>query len=190
MTEIQKDLFGNVVKPKNDDLEMELSFIDDEAFESRLKRFRYLDQIFEFSNDCQFGDCSGIGPVTKEMSLLFEEARMVFVDGAFISTILLCQAFVEHWLKDYLSQQKKLSRNNEKSLYSMLKLCRDDGLLHPYFTGKIDDIRKRRNPIIHPQQSSDYSISQGIVDAEINMDDLLMSDAKIAIEIMHAIIDI
>ena len=190
MTEIQRDLFGNAVKPEYDDLVMELNLIDGDTFESRLKRFRYLDKLREPPDTCQF-ECSDIGNVTVEMSLLYKEARLAFVNGAFIAVTFLCQAFIEHWLTDYISQKGNLTKQSENNLYEMLGLCRKKGLLHAYLVERIDDIRCKRNPLMHSKPyGHPYSVSQRAVERKIDTEDLLEQDARIAIEIMHTILEI
>ena len=189
MTKIQRDLFGNAVKPEYDDLVMALELIDDEAFESRLKRFRYLDKLREPPDTCQY-ECSDIGNVTVEMSLLYEEARLAFVNGAFIAVTFLCQAFIEHWLTDYISQKRNLVKKSENNLYEMLNLCREEGLLHTYLVERIDDIRRKRNPLTHSKpHDHPYSVFQRAFERKIDVEDLLEQDARIAIEIMHTILE-
>lgn len=188
MTEIQRDLFGNAVKPESDHLAIELDLIDGQSFESRLKRFRYLDKLRE-PDTCQF-ECSDIGMVTTEMSLLFKEAGLAFVNGAFIATILLCQSFIEHWLADYISQNRKLTKQSVDKLSKMLEVCREEGLLHNYLVGKIDDIRLKGNPFKHQKPyGHPHSVYQRSLERKIDAEDLLEQDAKNAIEIMYSILE-
>jgi hypothetical protein len=130
MTDIQRDLFGDEVKTEDDNLRIELELLDDNIFESRLERFKYLDNL-RSPYECEYG-CSEIGmPGYTEANLLYKEAGFAYVNGEFIATILLCQAFFEHWLTEYISEKQK-SVDIRKSLERMLRVCHEEGLMHDY----------------------------------------------------------
>ncbi len=195
MTNIQRDLFGDEVKPEYDNLRIELELIDGDTFESRLIRFKYLDNL-RSPYTCEYG-CSDVGMVGyMEANLLYEEAGLAFVNGAFIATILLCQAFIEHWLTEYISEKKELAKI-PNSLERMLELCREEGLMHNYLVEQINNVRLLRNPFTHPKPYEyPYSISQRLAKMKKDTkrrpiaEDLLEQDAKNAIDIMHAILEI
>ena len=194
MAEIQRDLFGNEIEPEFDNLRVELELIEGNTFESRLKRFKYLDSL-RSPYTCEYG-CSDIGMVgNTEANLLYEEAGLAFINGTFIATILLCQAFIEHWLTEYISRKRNLAEI-PKSLEGMLKLCRKEGLMHIYLVEKINNVRLVRNPFTHPKPYEyPHSISQRLLEMKTNpktkmhAEDLLEQDAKNAIDIMHTILE-
>jgi hypothetical protein len=189
MEEVQRDLFGKKVKPKYDKLAQALKNNDKQTFEARLKRLRYLDNMLPPD--------SGMAGLMEPVQI-FEEARLAFLNGAFIATILLCQAFIEHWLAGYISATSKKAEI-PSTLEGMLKLCSKEGLMHTYIVEKINYIRLVRNPLTHPKSFDyPYSLSQRLFKMireegdmierrtkNTDIGDLLEQDAKSAIEIMH-----
>ena len=87
MGEGQRDLFGKKVKPPRDKLKTSLLKNDRITFKSRLDRLRFLESLLA-PNTGIFGSMEGVS--------LFGEARLAYLNGAYIATILVCQAFIEH----------------------------------------------------------------------------------------------
>jgi hypothetical protein len=80
----------------------------------------------------EWGDYSGLGVAASlECKLLYEEAKTTYVSGTFVATILLCQAFVEHWLTQFLDEEGS-GRQIPRNLDGLLKVCRKEGLMHDY----------------------------------------------------------
>ena len=190
MSEIQRDLFGSEINSEHDDLANELDMIEGNNFDSRVKRFRYLDGL-EISDTCEYGKCSGLGiAASLECKLLFEEAKKTYINGEFMATILLCQAFIEHWLTPYLSENNKAS-DLPRGLHALIELCGKEKLVHPFILDRINELRLFRNPIAHPKQYKyPYSINQRMIEMRMNQEELLENYAKKAIEIMFAVIEV
>jgi hypothetical protein len=184
---IQKDLFGTEIKHEEDDSAIELSLIEGNTFEQKVKRFKYLEKLLA-PDTCEYGNCSGLGvSANLESRLLFEEAKTTYVNGEFIATILLCQAFIEHWLTVLCERNVA---ELPKNLEGLLTVCCKEGLVHPYVLEKINDLRLIRNPLTHRKSSEyPYSISQRMVDMKVDREELLENDAKKAIEIMFTLLD-
>ena len=87
MSKMQRDLFGDRVQPKLDKLATDLQKQDRHTLKFRLARLKFLDSIYP-RGVSMFGQMEPI--------FIFEEARLSFLNRAFIATILLCQAAIEH----------------------------------------------------------------------------------------------
>jgi hypothetical protein len=83
--ETEKDMFGHPVKRRTDRHEKLLAKIDKESFARRVERLKFVESIT--------GDLGMMGSL--ETVFIFREAGWAYINGAFISTILLSQAFIE-----------------------------------------------------------------------------------------------
>jgi hypothetical protein len=176
--EYQKDLFGKTINPVRDKEKIALKKHDINTFDSRLVRLKYLDSLQTPTS--MFGNMEPI--------YMFDEARLTYLNGAFIATVLLCQAFVEHWLSGYISGKHKNSKT-AITLDGMLKQCRKEGLLHEYLIEKIDTLRLVRNPYTHPKSYDyPYSLSKRLIKMYAEPAEIMEQDARNAIEVMHAIL--
>jgi hypothetical protein len=85
---MEKDLFGHPIKKKKTRLERSLEIYDKETFLDRLERHRWLENTLPRGY-------SFIMPV--ETFFVKDEVVRSFANGEFVATILLSQAFIEHW---------------------------------------------------------------------------------------------
>jgi len=174
----QKDLFGNKAKPKLDKETAELKQLDARTIKNRAERLKYLESIYPRWVS-MFGEMEPI--------FIFEEARLTFLNGAFISTILLCQAFIEHWLTQYLSS-KSDPGEMPKTMEGMLERCRKDGLIHEYLVDRIDLLRRIRNPFTHKKRyEHPYLLSRRMFEKKLPPEDVLEQDAKDALALAHTL---
>jgi hypothetical protein len=179
MSNQQRDLFGNKTRPKTDRLEADLKRQDKYTFSHRLERLRFLNSIVPPNGMSMFGN---IEPI-----FIFEEARLTYLNGAFIATILLCQAFIEHWLQSYLSGRVETGEIPE-TLNDVLRQCRQEGFIHKYLIDKIDTLRKVRNPFTHRKSEGyPFLLSRRMFDKKMPPEDILEQDAKDALSIMHTL---
>ena len=138
---MDKDLFGNKIIKKKRPSRLENSLVkyDKESFPTRLERLKFIEKIFP-------KDYSILG--IMETVFVFEEAKMTFINGEFISTILLAQAFIEKKLQGHYID---IGFDNiaSKGLKAIIRHARQNRVLHNYLLDKIDDLRKKRNPFTH-----------------------------------------
>jgi len=183
---MDKDLFGQKVisKKKKTRLESSLIKYDKDTFDTRLARLKYLNKIFP-------KDYSIAG--NMQTVFVFSEAKMTFINGEFISTILLAQAFIEKKLQGHYIG---LELNNiaSRGLKAIIKHARKNHVLHNYLLDKIDELRKKRNPFSHIKPFDDeYNLDKRFMKAinksGKNMDiaDLMEQDAKEALSLMYTI---
>lgn len=175
---MQKDLFGNPIKKRRTRLEIQLSKHDRETFEDRLERLKYLDSVIP-KNYWMAGSFESI--------FLFQEAGVAFINGAFISSIILAQAFVERRLQDYM-EARGLSKEARRGLDFIIKYFRKNRILDEFLLRKIDVLRQKRNPFSHLKPyDHPYTLSQRIFLERKQPDQILLSDAKEAVSLMYKI---
>ncbi len=190
---MEKNLFGENIKKRKTRLESALLKHDKESFEERLDRLKYLQTIFP-NIDFMAG--------RPETILIFEEAKMTFINGEFISTVMLAQAFIEHVLQEILTVSG-LYKESKHGLKSMIDSCRSKELLNDFFLQKIEKLRKIRNPFSHLKDfEHDHNLSQrmfsqvreqiekekkGAQFKEEDIHETLEQDAKDALSIMYTI---
>jgi hypothetical protein len=183
---MQKDLFGKkVVKPKSKTkLEISLAKYDSDSFNDRLERLKYLDKIFPKGY--------GFG-ADVETVYIFGEAKMAFINGEFISTILLSQAFIERKLQMYYNSIG-LDNIANRGLKAITDHAKKNNTIHDFLIVKIDTLRKKRNPFVHLKEiDHEYNLDQRMVKSIGNAKglkqpfEILIDDAKEAIALMYAI---
>jgi hypothetical protein len=175
----QKDLFGHVIKQRTSRLENLLTRIDRESYQSRLERLKYTEDIRP----------KGHGMVGSiETIFIFHEAGWAYLNGAFISTILLSQAFVERRLQDYMSS-KGLEAEAKKGAQAIINYCRKHHLVNEFLLKKFDRLRQVRNPLVH-LKAIDHPLTLGrrIFWEQKQPADILESDAKEALSLMYTIL--
>ena len=174
----EKNLFGEKLKKRPGYFEKILHKYDRDSFSSRLDRFKWLYDIFPPNKGFM---------MSYEMAFVFDEAKMCFMNGEYISTILLANSFIEHWLGSYLLG-KGFERAAQKGTKAIIDCLRENQLLHVYLIDRIDKIRRKRNPFVHLKPyNHKENLSQRVF---INMkppEDILEDDAKEAISLMYQI---
>ncbi len=170
-----KDLFGHARKRRPTRLRSILNGFDRRTFDQRLARLAHLQTIFPKGYSFL---------LPPETSFVFDEAKMAFINGQFISTILLAQAFIEH-----IFQCKIAARGDTKiaeaGLAAMTKYLAKHELLHEFLVKKVDELRKIRNPFVHLQNNlSSKGVFNRIVKEQKSPEQLLEEDAQRALALM------
>lgn len=174
----EKDLFGSVEKKRPGRIENLLAKFDRNTFDERIKRLKYLESIAPKG----YGMVAGI-----ETIAVFHEARLTFISGAFAATIMLSQAFIEHWLQALLGNNG-FENAAKRGLKSIIKCCRDNHLLNDYLLGKIDHLRQTRNPFSHLKPTAHpFTLSQRLFLEKKQPNEILEKEAKDALGLMYTI---
>lgn len=174
-----RDLFGNEIAAHDDPLEDNLAAYDQNTFAERLSRLEYLYKVFPENYSFLMG---------MSAHYLFDEARRAFINGELVGTVLLAQAFIEHWLQAQLESKGFVFDRSRQGLRYILRCLRDNNLLHSFLIDRIDDLRKLRNPFVHLRPFDDPNdIGRRSVNARMAPDDLILNDAKIALSLMYQI---
>lgn len=183
---LEKNLFGELVKKKKvkSRLESSLEKYDKDTFEERLERLVFINKIFPK----EFGILAD-----PETVYVFGEAKMAFVNGEFISTILLSQAFIERKLQLHY-HSLGLDSIAYRGLKAILTHAKKNNILHCYLIKRIDLLRKKRNPFSHVKPSNhEFNLTQRSM-ADIKSDkkfrepfEIMTDDAKEAISLLYTI---
>lgn len=135
----EKDLFGRKIRPRKTRTELYLLKFDRETFPGRLDRLIWIKKVFP----------KGSGMLASpETVYIFEEIKMTFLNGQYISTIILVSSFLEHWLGGIL-RGKGYMIESQGGLKSIIECMRDNSILHEFLLDKADRIRAIRNPFVH-----------------------------------------
>jgi len=175
---VQKDLFGKPVRRRKDRLEAALEKYDRETLLDRVERLRWVDKVFPKGYDFM---------MPPETAYIFDEAKMAFLNGEFIATLLLASAFVEHWLGIPL-QSKGFHKEAQKGLGAIIECARANNLVHGYLLDKADHLREIRNPFVHLKPfAHKHSIMQRAMNGLSHPVEIMENDAKEALSIMYTI---
>lgn len=181
---MQRDLFGKKIAKlkKRSRLELYLAKYDKDSFSERLIRLQHIKKIFPKG----YSIASDV-----ETVYIFGEAKMAFVNGEYISTILLSQAFIERKLQKHFNS-KGLEKVASRGLKAMVDHAKKNKTVHAFLIEKIDTLRKKRNPFVHLKEiGHEFNLDQRMAKS-INSPkgfkqpfEILFEDAKEAISLMY-----
>lgn len=172
---MQQDLFGQAIENAKADITDQYIINREEIiFEQKVNRLKHLHKI----------NPSGLSLLGQtELVLTYREVQLCFIDGHFLATIVLAQAFVEKILH-YHYNKLGLKKIADKGLNAILRHAIKDKTLNEYIIKKIDILRLIRNPITHPKNLNyDYSLDKRSYNNRTSPMFQLERDAKEAIEI-------
>lgn len=175
-TSREKDLFGYTKKTRRPRLEAAILRHDRETLDGRVQRLRHLQTIFPKG----YGFLSSL-----ETAFLFDEAKMSYINGQFIATILLAQAHIEHGLQSYVAQRGE-SRLASAGLAKITKFLRRHNLVHTFLLDRIDRLRKIRNPFTHlPDWDSPHTLTRRAAQRQHDWSATLRDDAEFSLALMY-----
>ena len=171
-------MFGRPVRKRISRLERSLAKSDKDSFSLRLERLKFVKGII--------GDVGIIGSL--EAVYIFQEAGWVYINGAYISTFMLAQAFVERRLYDFMTD-KGLEHEAKRGAKAIIKYCRKHQLINEFLLEKFDRLRQIRNPFVHVKSFDDpFTLGQRIFFEKIQPDKLMEKDAKEALSLMYTLL--
>lgn len=115
---------------------------------------------------------------------VFSEARSTYINGDFVATVMVAQAFVEHRLQAYLEArgERQLAR---AGLARILRFIRKRGLLDPVVVRGLDHLRNIRNPFAHLRPFDDpHGLGRRSLDQRIDPSELMEREAFTALSLM------
>jgi hypothetical protein len=174
---MQKDLFGNKID-NQDSFERELEEFDKATFKQRVSRFRYFYKHFPEYNSIIFG--------SDESFMIFQEVKSCFINGEFISVIVLAQSFIERRLQESL-RINGYEKESKYPLNKILKEFKGKTSIPDYFIEKVNSLRLKRNPFVHLRNvmDKDNLFSRSSMENK-KAESVLEKDAKDAILLMIA----
>lgn len=133
------NLFGEEIKRPESKVGLYIKNKDEQTFDSRVKRLEYLHKL----NPDGLSLAGNI-----ELVLSYRELQEVYINGHYLSVILLGQSWIEKNL--YIHLEKKNLKNITKngSAY-MINYCIENKLINEILAKKMDKFRLIRNPIAH-----------------------------------------
>jgi len=175
---MEKDLFGKTVKKRRTRIEILLSKQDRESLPGRIERINYLRKIIS----PRMGIMGSM-----DLVFVFQEAKSSYVNGQFIATLLLAQAFIEKIIQSQMEAKGYPGTN--RGLKYMVKYCRDKNLLPSVILDKIDYLRNIRNPFTHLKPDNyPYHLDLRIYQKKMQPYKVLENDAREAISTMLTVL--
>lgn len=175
---MKKDLLRRPLKAKMPYLAPTLQRFDKRTFQERLERLQHLQTIFP----------KGYGfLLPAESAFVLSEVKMCFINGQFIATIMLAQAFIEHTLQASLVRMGH-PRVAGRSLSEITKWFRRNRPQHDYLMGKIDKLRGFRNPFSHLRPFDDPdTIGQRMLKSKQPPEVIIEKAARDALALMYQV---
>ena len=175
---MEKDLFGNIKKKRKSRAESFLIKRDKETFSKRLERINYLNKIVPKNASFLY---------SIELHYLISEATECFINGQFVSTIILSQSFFEQWLHNFFAS-KGFESEAKNGLKAILNVVEKNKYLPKSVINKIDEIRKIRNPFTHLKHYDyEYLLTRQTYMKLIEPDEYLLKKSKDAIGLIYQI---
>ncbi|HOX41185.1 MAG TPA: HEPN domain-containing protein [bacterium] len=173
----EKNLFKEDVKRKGSRLATGLRAHDHRTFKKRLERVENLKKVMP--------DAAYL--MSFESHCVFTEAKNTFINGEFVASILLANAFIEHWLQVHL-ESKGFEVESKKGLKQILGFIKKNKMLHEYLVEKINNLRLLRNPFAHLKPANYlHGILNKVSSQQQFPDEVLEKEALKAIELMYQI---
>lgn len=170
-----KDLFGDEIQTKPLDItEQYVKDRDDTFLAEKAKRLKYLHKINP-------GGLLMSGPI--EFVLTYREVQFCYIDGHFLATIVLAQAFIEKLLHEHYCKLG-FDKIANKGLKAILQHAKQNKAISSFVIKHVDEVRLIRNPITHTKDSSyPYGLDKRSYTNKTSPFIQLEKDAKKALEI-------
>lgn len=133
------NLFGEEIKKPETKVGLYIKNKDEQTFDSRVQRLEYLHKL----NPDGLSLAGNI-----ELVLSYRELQEVYINGHYLSVILLGQSWIEKNLQIHLEKKNLKSITKKGSAY-MINYCIKNKLINEIISKKIDKFRLIRNPIAH-----------------------------------------
>lgn len=148
---------------------------DERTREERASRMEWL---------APYMDSPGMIGGTPEALALLEEARVSFIYGLFISTLLVATSFIEHTLAEELEGEFPLKKR--PTLEVLIKAARTRPSIPDDLLNRTDRIRKLRNPYTHLRPTNDPDrLGNRYREERRHPNAVMEDDAKLAISTMR-----
>lgn len=175
---MKKDILGHPLKAKEPYLSRTLRKFDRDTFPHRLERLQHLQAVFP----------KGYGfMLPPESAFIMTEVKMTFINGQFIATVMLAQAFIEHILQIAVEGlgHPQVAR---KGLNDIIKWFKRQRPQHTFLINKIDRLRRFRNPFSHLRPFDDPdTISQRAMKSRMRPEDIIENETRDALALMYQV---
>jgi len=171
-----KDLLGDEAED-TDEIVQYLSEVDKDTLEARASNLSFIIRI---------APNSGFA-MPHESFLVFTEARDAFVNGLYVATIMLAQAFIEHRFQIFMGQIGE----HEAATKGMNNILRRLLVLRPQYAfilDKVDKLRAFRNPFSHLKPfDHPHTIGQVSLQRQVHPNQVLFERAKDSLSLMYTV---
>lgn len=174
----QKDLLGKPVRTRRPKYEAAFEKHELLNVPERAERIRWLSKVMPENG-------SYMMPLASMK--VFQEAKDCFIYGQYVATVVLAASFSEHWLGGIL-----VARGAQKvaaqGLAAIVEHCRENDLLPAVLCGKVDTLRKIRNPFVHLKSfDHPHGLGQRMLKQRTHPDSILENDAREALVAMYSV---
>lgn len=154
-----------------------LRWYDDESRAARARRIEWASSLYQSP-----------GMVAGEFVQLslVEEARVCFVNGQFLATVLCATSAVEHLLVGELETKVVLA--GKTTLGPLIQMACDVKLFPPPVIERLQTLNERRNPLAHRRDPGHEStLVSRYLQHKVHPKALMENDARLAIEVMYEV---
>lgn len=121
---------------------------DEILFKGRVKRTRFLESLYDHERD--------FAPVDAIADNYLTEACRCWLNGMFISTIIMMQAALETQLRQtynffflFYTSNSTRKKLNDMNFYRLIEFAKNTKLISKTEAEKLDKLRRLRNPFVH-----------------------------------------
>lgn len=171
-----KDLLGDEAE-LTDEVTQYLSEMDQETLEARASNLSF---VIGIAPDSGF-------VMPHESFLVFTEARDAFVNGLYVATVMLTQAFIEHRLQIFMDEigERAAASKGINAILKRLRVIRPE---HDFILDKLDQLRAFRNPFIHLKPPDHpHTIGQVSLQRRVHPNQLLFERARESLSLMYTV---
>lgn len=154
-----------------------LRWYDDDSRSARASRIEWASSLYQ-SRRMVSGEL-------VQLSLM-EEARVCFVNGQFLATVLCATSAVEHLLVAEL--QAKIVLAGKTTLGPLIQKACDENLFLPTVIQRLQTLNERRNPLAHRRDPGNEStLASRYLQHQLHPNALMENDARFAMEVMYEV---
>jgi hypothetical protein len=175
---MRKDLLGHPLKERTPYLSRTLRKFDRDTFPSRLERLQHLQTIFP--KGYWFG-------LPLESAYIMDEVKMTFVNGNYIATVMLSQAFIEHILQIEVERlgHPVVAR---KGLREIIKWFKRERPHNDFLMNRVDRLRRFRNPFSHLRPFDDPdTLARRAMKSQSDPSEIIKMETKEALALMYQV---
>ena len=166
------------MSPKGKDFRDSLIYTDELTLSERTERLAKIYSTFGEAKDMLFLG----GPVAFHA---IEEIFRSYIEGNFLSVVLLTHVFAENTLGSSLIMSSHPKEITERGFKKIIDQCLEDGEINSDDHAQLDELRKMRVAYTHPHEGiPKRSHMNRILDSGLPPEDLLLKDANQCLEIL------
>ena len=173
-----KDLFGKPIRQRRPRYEAALEKADKASLSRRAMRVRWIAQAIPRNI---------LMAMPYETMYVFQEAKVSFISGQFVATVILAASFLEHWFTSNLGSIG-FEREASQGLAASIDCARKNNLVPSALLDKADRLRQIRNPFVHLKSfEHEHNLTRCAFVMRQHPDQLLERDAQESLTLMYGI---